>query len=109
PLRLRDERHEAEHLHPAVRCIERDSGVFFVASRQRLRLRHRVAVSFDVAKPTSQEQQALWKSAGVNGQIEALATQFNLSTESIHAATAQSKSPEELWNACRAQARPRLD
>ena len=100
---------EAENLSPAVRFIERARGVLFVASRERLRLRHRVAVSFDVAKPTSQEQQALWKSAGVNGQIEALATQFNLSTESIHAATAQSKSPEELWNACRAQARPRLD
>jgi ATP-dependent 26S proteasome regulatory subunit len=100
---------EVENQLPAVRFIERVHGVLFVASRERLRLRDRSAVSFDVAKPTSEEQQTLWKSAGVNGQVEALATQFDLSATSIRAAAAQSKSPEELWNTCRAQARPRLD
>lgn len=100
---------EAENHFAAVRFIERVRGVLFVASRERLRLRHRAAVSFDVTKPTAQEQQALWKNAGVNGQVEALATQFDLSAANIRAAAEQSKSPEELWIACRAQARPRLD
>jgi ATPase family associated with various cellular activities (AAA)/Winged helix domain, variant len=100
---------EAENLFAPLRFIERVSGVLFIASRERLRLRHRASVSFDVTKPTAQEQQTLWKSAGVNGQVEALATQFDLSAANIRAAAAQSKSPEELWTACRAQARPRLD
>jgi hypothetical protein len=100
---------EAENQFAHVRFIERVGGVLFVASRERLRLRHRASISFDVAKPTSEEQQTLWRNAGVNGQVELLATQFDLSTASLRAAAAQSKSPEELWTACLAQARPRLD
>jgi hypothetical protein len=100
---------EVENLFAPVRFIEHVGGVLLVASRERVRLRHRASVSFDVAKPTTEEQQALWKSAGVNGQVEALPTQFDLSVANIRAAAAQSKSPEELWIACRAQARPRLD
>jgi ATPase family protein associated with various cellular activities (AAA)/winged helix domain-containing protein len=100
---------ELENQSAAVRFIERVGGVLFIASRERLPLRHRASVSFDVTKPTAEEQQTLWKSAGVNGQVEALATQFDLSAASIRAAAAQSKSPEEVWTACRAQTRPRLD
>jgi hypothetical protein len=100
---------ETEDQFAQVRFIERVGGVLFVASRDRLRLRHRASKSFDVVKPTSEEQQALWRNAGVNGQVELLATQFDLSAVSIRAAAAQSKSPEELWTACLAQARPRLD
>jgi hypothetical protein len=100
---------EAENQFAQVRFIERVGGVLFVASRERVRLRHRASISFDVTKPTSEEQQTLWRNAGVNGQVELLATQFDLSTASIRAAAAQSKSPEELWTACLAQARPGLD
>jgi ATPase family associated with various cellular activities (AAA)/Winged helix domain, variant len=100
---------ELENLLAPVRFIERARGVLFVASRERLRLRHRTSANFDIRKPTSEEQQALWKNAGVNGQLEQLTTQFDLSGSSIRAAAAQSKSPEELWSACRSQARPRLD
>jgi ATP-dependent 26S proteasome regulatory subunit len=100
---------EVENHFAPVRFIERVGSVLFVGSRERLHLRHRAAVSFDVTKPTAEEQQTLWKSAGVNGQVEALATQFDLSAASIRLAVARSKSPEELWTACRAQARPRLD
>jgi hypothetical protein len=100
---------ETENQFAPVRFIERVGGVLFIASRERLRLRHRASISFDVAKPTSEEQQGLWRSAGVNGQVDLLATQFDLSAASIRAAAAQSKSSEELWTACLAQARPRLD
>jgi ATPase family associated with various cellular activities (AAA) len=92
-----------------MRFIERVRGVLFIASSERVPLRYRASISFDVAKPTSEEQQALWKDAGVNGQVEALTSQFDLSAANIRAAAAQSKSPEEVWAACRAQTRPRLD
>src|SRR5262249_30671212 len=100
---------EAENHFVAARFIERVHGALLVASRERMQLRYRASISFDVTKPTSAEQRALWKNAGVNGQVEALAMQFDLSAANIRAAAAQSKSPEELWIACRAQARPRLD
>ena len=100
---------DAENLLAAVRFTERVRGVVFISSRERLQLQHRSALTFDVAKPTAKEQGALWKNAGLNGQVEALTTQFDLNATSIRAAAAQSKSPEELWNACRVQARPRLD
>ena len=100
---------EMENHFATERFIERVRGVLFIASRERVRLRYRASVSFDVAKPTSEEQQVLWKDAGVNGQVEALTSQFDLSAANIRAAAAQSNSPEEVWTACRAQTRPRLD
>jgi len=100
---------EIENLFAPVRFVERVGGVLFVASRERMRLRHRAAVTFDVVKPTSEEQEALWRNVGVNGQVEALVSQFDLSAANIRAAAAQSESPEQLWMACRSQSRPRLD
>jgi hypothetical protein len=99
----------AENHLVTARFIDRAGGVLFVASRERLRLRHRVAASFDIAKPAAEEQRALWKEFGVNGQVEALVTQFDMSAANIRAAAARFQTPDELWNACRAQARPRLD
>jgi ATPase family associated with various cellular activities (AAA) len=99
----------AETNDAAARFIERAGGALFVATRERRRTCHRASVSFDVTKHTPGEQRALWKNVGVNGQVEALATQFDLSAAGIRAAAAQARSPEALWDACRAQARPRLD
>jgi SpoVK/Ycf46/Vps4 family AAA+-type ATPase len=56
----------------------------------------------------------------LNGQVEAVVSQFHLSPQSIHAASAelltsllvpspQPPAPHSLWDSCRAQARPRLD
>ena len=100
---------ETENQFTPVRFAERVGGILFISSCEPVRLRHRPATSFDVVKPTSEEQKALWRNAGVNGQVELLTTQFDLSAASIRAAAAQSNSPEELWTACLAQARPRLD
>lgn len=91
------------------RFIERSGGVLLVSTRARRRVRLRPSISFDVAKPTAGEQRALWKTAGVNGQAETLVAHFDLSAASIRAAVAQAPAPEALWDACRAQARPRLD
>ncbi len=100
---------EAENHFAATRFVERTGGVLFVSLRERCRARGRAFVSFEVGKPTHSEQRELWKNAGVNGQVESLVTQFDLSAESIRTASAQAGSPELLWDACRAQARPRLD
>ena len=100
---------ETENNPAATRFIERTGGVLFVSSRERRRIRDRAFVSFDIGKPTSGEQRALWKTTGVNGQMESLAAQFDLSAANIRAAAAQAGSPEDLWEACRSQARPRLD
>jgi SpoVK/Ycf46/Vps4 family AAA+-type ATPase len=66
----------------------------------------------------------LWRSAlgsaasALNGQLDAVVTQFDLSLDGIHAAGAQvqhdlsresADAGRALWEACRVQARPRLD
>ncbi|HLY97274.1 MAG TPA: ATP-binding protein, partial [Sideroxyarcus sp.] len=79
----------------------------------------RIVVSFDVSKPTPDEQHVLWQNAlkatapDSAEQVEALVSQFNLSTAAMHAACAEALehpgSGDALWNACRSQSRPRLD
>jgi SpoVK/Ycf46/Vps4 family AAA+-type ATPase len=78
-----------------------------------------------VEKPGAGEQQALWHHVlgpaadRLNGQVESIVMQFHLGVHGMHAASAEvfSKSSQEpaevlgslLWDACRAQARSRLD
>jgi hypothetical protein len=114
-----------DSLRPALSLLERLQGVLIVTSREPLRARNRPLISLDVNKPSASEQQSLWQDAlgplgpELNGQIETLTTQFNLSMQGIHAASTEvregvSQGQEEslgamLWEACRAQSRPRLD
>ncbi|MEC4880032.1 MAG: ATP-binding protein [Scytonema sp. PMC 1070.18] len=107
------------------RFIERVNSFLFVASRERMHLSQRPMVSFDVHKPTTEEQNLLWQSTLVeyapklNGQLHRLVAQFNLSPATIRAAYVEaagnlSQGQEQdwsniLWDACRMQARPRLD
>ncbi|MEM6253166.1 MAG: ATP-binding protein [Cyanobacteria bacterium P01_D01_bin.156] len=88
-----------------------------IASQERRRQRQRTLVSLDVNFPTPQEQRQLWhKGLGERAKtwqpaINALVSQFNLSSSAIHTVCLQSQtdSPTPLWNLCRTQARPRLD
>ncbi|OUL23337.1 ATPase [Nostoc sp. RF31YmG] len=105
--------------------IERTNGFLFISSRERMRLPQRLVVSFDVQQPTAKEQGAVWQEAlseiapQLNGQVKILVDQFNLSPATIQAACAEAAGqlvqPQEgnltdiLWDACRLQARPRLD
>ena len=100
---------DAENQLAVTRFIEHAGGVLFVSSRERRRPGVRASVNFDVAKPTRDEQRLVWKNAGVNGQMESLAAQFDLSAGSIRAAAAKAVAPDKLWHECRLQARPRLD
>ena len=104
---------------------ERVRGPIVVAGREPLRGRNQPIIRLDVNKLSSSEQQNLWQSAlgplasELNGQVKAVVEQFNLGLTGIHAASIEvleSLSQERgdvpeaaLWEACRVQARPRLD
>jgi ATPase family associated with various cellular activities (AAA) len=118
--------------------VERINGVFIISSREGIRVQQKSAIRFDVNKPTSTEQNLIWQNSLIevapqlNGQINSLVNQFNLGADTIRTACAAAAgyldletkeqgmsssfllSPansltEILWDACRVQARPRLD
>jgi hypothetical protein len=117
----------AEHLNNVCAVAEKLSGILFIASRRPLSLQlTRAVVCEHVEKPNSTEQQDLWSrrlaghDTASNGLIPSLVNQFNLTVPMIEAAcgealarqtpgASQSALKTDLWNACRAQARPRLD
>jgi len=91
-----------------------------VGGREPVRLRRRLGVRVDVARPSAGEQRRLWEealgesAASLNGSLDALVSQFDLGADAIAAAAAQlefepREVASELWEACRAYARPRLD
>jgi hypothetical protein len=103
------------------RLIERLATSLIVAGRERWQTA-RVLVALDVGKPTAGEQDALWRqylagtgdAASLNGEVDALVTQFDLSAAGIQAAWLEAQASPyamaaALWDACRVQARPRLD
>ncbi|MEH2161794.1 MAG: ATP-binding protein [Nostoc sp.] len=112
-------------LNAIARFIERTKGFLIVTSRERIGLGQRLVVNFDVHQPTTTEQGTVWQDAlgsiapQMNGQVKTLVDQFNLSAATIRAACAEAagqlaQTPENditsiLWDACRVQARPRLD
>lgn len=118
---------EAGNLNPIWAIAEKLNGILLIASRRPLPLPlARAVVRVEVGKPDSSEQQDLWRlkladyDLASNGLIPALVGQFNLTIPMIQAACTEAlagKDPvgsvselkTELWNACRAQARPRLD
>ena len=110
------------------RFLEQVKSPLILSGRERRRARHRPLVTYDVAKPTRQEQHRLWSqalgpvAARLNGQVERLTAHFDLNPPAIRAATSralgeahpapgkgQARLEERLWEAVRSQARPRLD
>ncbi|MEH2241074.1 ATP-binding protein [Nostoc sp.] len=116
---------DSARLNAIARFIERTKGFLIVTSRERIGLSQRLVVNFDVHQPTTKEQNAVWQDAlgtlapQMNGQVKTLVDQFNLSATTIRAACAEAvgqlaQTPDNditsiLWDACRVQARPRLD
>ncbi|MEH2310904.1 MAG: ATP-binding protein [Nostoc sp.] len=116
---------EPARLNAIARFMECTKGFLIVTSRERIGLSQRLLVNFDVHQPTIKEQGAVWQDAlgaiapQMNGQVKTLVDQFNLSAATIRAACAEAagqlaQTPENditsiLWDACRVQARPRLD
>ena len=104
--------------------VEGLASALVVLVRDRRPTRVRSAMTLDVAKPTTAEQLATWRSliepSQLDGQGDRLASQFDLGIRGIREATVEAMgqvgddTDEEalaraLWDACRAQARPRLD
>ncbi len=123
-----------------TRLIQQMDAPLIVTSRERSRLvqgQDCQIITLDVRKPSMSEQRTLWhkslNSASLNGHIEALVSQFNLSASSIHEASSeilaagrespivtdtrdsvqQARADDEiaalLWDACRSQTRPALE
>jgi len=120
--------------HVVDRFIENLSGVLLVTTQERRQMARRPLIPFEVTKPTRQEQQRLWQetldrvaphlNGQINGQVNQLVAQFDLTPSTIRAAcnravgelAAQTTTPALpatlgvlLWDACRREARPRLD
>jgi hypothetical protein len=83
-------------------------------------------VRFDVPRPQAAEQENLWRAAlgpgaaALNGHLDSLTAQFRLESAAIRdiarlahafpeAETSAEPMAANLWEACRAQTRPRLD
>ena len=107
-----------------ARFIEHMRSPLIVTGRGRRHMPsgQRLAVAFDVGRPTTDEQRALWQSAlgasaaSLNGQVEILVNQFNLSSQTIRSTclealgrSAADDLGQVLWSIARAQSRPHLD
>ena len=119
------------------RLIEGLRSPLVVSTRDRMKSSERRLLWFEVPAATANEQIELWHQALgtaaplLNGQVGALATQFNLSARRIDAAVSQISAELDglepgalptaapngaadalgsaLWDACRMQSRPRLE
>jgi len=77
----------------AIAClVEAGLGLLIISGRERRGPWQRPLLTFDVAKPTQAEQRAIWRATlgdaapNLNGQIDRLVSQFNLSGLTIQAA-----------------------
>ena len=115
------------HLIEILRCP------LIISSQNRLRQHQRTIITFEIQSPSIAEQQTLWQkslnevdseipdslNSSLNDSIHQLVSYFNLSPSLIYNASLKAKSihqqqPDQpfhqtLWEACRAQSRPRLD
>jgi hypothetical protein len=113
-----------ERTHAVLSLVEGLNSHVIIAARQPLRLKRRAGLSLEVARPEAAEKQMIWQKAlgsladGLDGQLEVLVDQFDLGQREIRAASMQATILEKhsdlslgdrLWDACRIQARPRLD
>lgn len=123
-----------------ARLIEDLNSPILLSSRDRRRSKQRPLVTLEVRQPTSSEQALLWHHSldsvvpDLNGHVDRLSAQFNLSSLAIRTVCAAAIGQAEgigdrgqgiafnssllpppsslqstLWDLCRAQARPRLD
>lgn len=101
--------------------VERMPGALLLYGRERRAFRRRATTCFEVSRPAALEQRAVWNVAlgesarHLDGQLDVLTSQFNLSVPAIISAATQAKvgadglpSFDALWEACRAQSRSQL-
>jgi hypothetical protein len=102
--------------------LEGVGGALLVAGQERRFGVERPMIAFDLPRPRPAEQRALWQDAlgaeapRLNGTVERLVAQFDLTAPAIRTAAAQALNGGDdaravsvrLWDACRIQSRPRL-
>jgi ATP-dependent 26S proteasome regulatory subunit len=100
----------------AARLAESVAGPVVLAGRETAPLRTRAAVRFTVTPLSAAERVEFWRASvgtdagGLDGEVDAVAVQFALSGDAVHAATSAALgNGEALWDAAREQARPRMD
>ena len=99
-----------------ARWIELSRTPLLISTREPRRDLDRPLITVEVPKPTRAEQRLAWEQAigqgvGLNGQLDRLVSQFDFSTAAIRTTATGllgEKSETNLWDACRLQARPRL-
>ena len=118
-------------LNIITRFCEHIRGALIISSRKRNINLKRSIITFEVKKPTTDEQQALWKSSlgaeadNLNGKLGMIVSQFDLSAHTIRHASSEilcyletngSENNDSsngigkmLWDECRESTRPRLD
>jgi len=105
--------------------LETLGGIVILSRRDPLSLPHRAVIRLDVAKPLPGEQRDMWTRTlaplvpQLNGEMDRVLAQFNLSSRAIAAAGARVAREAadldsgalgaRLWEACCAQTRPKLD
>ncbi|MGY2134455.1 ATP-binding protein [Hymenobacter sp. HD11105] len=110
--------------------IQATQGLLIVSTTRAELPIQRIKVVFEIQKPTPAEQLILWKntldsvSTQLNGQLEKLVAQFNLSTKTIHEVSSEilpheppaEHKPDQsaeglgtrLWGACCRHTRPQI-
>ena len=112
------------------RVVDRLRGPLILSRRERWQGAERPTFTLDVGRPTPGEQRAAWASVlrslddptldgAFERTLDRLTSQFDLSARAIRSATAEARVGAEatdhealfgsVWDACRVQARPRLD
>jgi SpoVK/Ycf46/Vps4 family AAA+-type ATPase len=115
-------REDANRTSAILQFVEGFKFLLIIGSQERQRQRERPIVTFEVGQLALVEKRKIWQSylepvaADLNGQVERLAAQFNLSPATIKAACLSVKGREDkseigevLWDFCRTQSRPQLE
>jgi ATPase family protein associated with various cellular activities (AAA)/winged helix domain-containing protein len=111
---------DASASHVIASFADRAEVPLFLSSWSSIHLKWRTLVRVDIAKPRIDEQEAAWRDVlgseteGLNGQLDTIVSTFNLSTQAIQGAGAETRGARgdalgaRLWEICRDRARPRL-
>jgi hypothetical protein len=120
-----DDADDPETVRALAGFLEQPLGPVLVCGPQPLRTRQRLMLRLDLSRPTTGEQRDLWRGAlgelheRLNGRLDGVVQQFRFGAQAIRAAGAAARAAaarepradpgDGVWEACRAQARPRLD
>jgi hypothetical protein len=106
---------EADRTRAALALVEELQGVRMLSARDPVASDAQPIARVDVPRLTDGERIELWRAAlgplarELDGELDAVARQFELGVHGIEAVCAELQLGTPLWEACRAQARPRLD